>query len=40
MRSLGRLRSEGATGGIDVLCDGLVEWLETEIAPLRFTRAN
>lgn len=24
----------------DVLCDGLVKWLETEIAPLRFTRAN
>jgi hypothetical protein len=24
----------------DVLCDGLVEWLKTEIAPLGFTRAN
>ena len=24
----------------NALCDDLVEWLEAEIAPLRFTRAN
>jgi hypothetical protein len=24
----------------DVLCEGLMDWLETEIAPLRFGRSN
>jgi hypothetical protein len=24
----------------DVLCEGLLDWLETEIAPLSFTRSN
>ena len=24
----------------DVLCDSLMDWLETEIAPLRFGRSN
>ena len=24
----------------DVLCEGLIDWLETEIAPLRFGRSN
>ena len=32
--------SRGRGEDFDALCDGLMEWLETEIAPLRFTRAN
>jgi hypothetical protein len=32
--------SEERREEFDVLCDALMEWLETEIAPLRFTRPN
>lgn len=27
-------------GDFDALCDGLMEWLKTEIAPLRFARTQ
>jgi hypothetical protein len=32
--------SQERRADFDVLCDGLVDWLEAEIAPLRFTRPN